>query len=95
VRRQKLQVFEEQSFGLDTGPQLFSHSFIALSITCCLKSAQKFAIRVRQVTTVAMPTTQLVLSQFKNFLSLPKIISKRCELVKLCHNIIVRSGPVF
>ena len=28
VRYQKLQqVFEEQSFGLDTGPQLFSHSF--------------------------------------------------------------------
>jgi len=29
------QAFEEQSFGLDTGPQLFSHSFIALSITRC------------------------------------------------------------
>jgi len=26
-------------------------------------------------------------------LSVPKIISKRCELVKLCH--INRSGPVF
>jgi len=54
-------VFEEQSFGLDTSPQLFSHSFIALSITCCSKSAQKFAVRVRQV---AMATTQLVLTQF-------------------------------
>jgi len=34
-----------------------------------------------------METTQLVLSQFKNFLSLPlpKIINRRCELVKLCH----------
>jgi len=50
-----------------------------------------------------METTQLVLSQFKNFLayelrivwclSLRQIISKRCELVKLCH--INRSGPVF
>jgi len=67
---QKLQqVFEEQSFGLDTCPQFFSHSFIALSITRCSKSAQKFAVRVRQVTTVAMTTTQLVLKQFKNFLS--------------------------
>jgi len=26
------QVFEVQFFGLDTGPQLFCHSFIALSI---------------------------------------------------------------
>jgi len=31
------------------------------------KSAQKFAVRVRQVTTVAMATTQLVLRLFKNF----------------------------
>jgi len=29
--------------------------------------SQKFAVRVRQVTTVAMATTQLVLNQFKNF----------------------------
>ena len=29
---QKLQVFEEQSCGLGTSPQLFSHSFITLSI---------------------------------------------------------------
>jgi len=104
VRCQKLQqVFEEQSFGLDTGPQLFSHSFIALSITLCLKSAKKFIVWVRQVTTVAMATMQLVLYQFNNFfydinselnkVSVPKIISKRCELVKLCH--IIRSGPVF
>jgi len=62
VRCQKLQqVFEEQSFGFDTGPQLFSHLFIALSITRCSKSAYKFAVRVPQVTTVAMATTQLVL----------------------------------
>ena len=57
---------------------------------------------MRQLTTVAMATTQLVLNQFENFLSdqlrieeglsPPKIISKRCELVKLCH--IIRSGPV-
>ena len=43
VRCQKLQqVFAEQSFGLDTGPQVFSHSFIALLITRCSKSAQNF-----------------------------------------------------
>jgi len=76
------------------------HSRFALSITRCSKLAQKFAVRVCQVATVVMATTQLVLSQFKNFLSHqlriecgPKIISKCCELVKLCH--INRSGPVF
>ena len=53
---------------------------------------------------VAMETTQLVLNQFKNFLTLwiqnwirslfgTQITSKRCELVKLCH--INRSCPVF
>ena len=104
MRCQKLQqVFEEQSFGLDIGPKLFSHSFTSLSITRCSKSAQKLAVRVRQVSTVAMATMQLVLNRFKNILPyplrieyglyLPKIISKRCELVKLCH--IIRSGPVF
>jgi len=35
-------VFEEQSFGLNTDPQLFSNSFIALSKTGCSKSAQQF-----------------------------------------------------
>ena len=50
-----------------------------------------------------MANTQLVLSQFKNFWTswieywirylYAKIISERCELVKLCH--IDRSGPVF
>ena len=70
VRRQKLQqVFEEQSFGLDTGSQSFCHSFIALSITRWSKSAKKFAVHACQVTTVAMATMQLVLNQFKNFLS--------------------------
>ena len=50
--------------------QTFCHSFIALPIIRCTKSAQKFAVQVFQVTTVIMETTQLVLSQFKkNFLS--------------------------
>jgi len=68
------------------------------------KSAQKSAVQVCQVATVVMKTTQLVLSQFENFfycasgelnkVSLcKKIISERCELVKLCH--INCSGPVF
>ena len=51
--------------------------------------------RVSQVATVVTETMQLVLSQFYNFLtvSLPKIISEQCELVKLRH--INLSGPVF
>jgi len=66
VQCQKLQqVFEKQSFSLNTGPQLFFHSFIAVSITRC--SAQKFAVQVRQVTTVAMATTQLVLTNLTTF----------------------------
>ena len=60
-------------------------------------------VRMYQVATVVMETTQLVLRQFINFLlyqlrieqalSVLKMISKCCELVKLCH--INRSGPVF
>jgi len=62
--------------------------------SCFRETAQKFAVQVCQVATVVMETTQLVLRQFHNFLqyltenwirSLPKIISKCCELVKLCH----------
>jgi len=56
------------SFGIDTGPQSFCHSFIALSMIRCSKSAQKYAVQVCQVAAVVMKTTQLVLSQFKNFL---------------------------
>jgi len=63
------QVFEVQSFGFDTGPQSVCQSFIALSIIRCSMSAQKFAVPVCQVTTVVMETTQLALSQFKNFLT--------------------------
>jgi len=57
-----------QSFGIDTAPQLFCF-FLALSIIHCSKLAQKSAVQVCQVATVLMETTQLVLSQFKNFLS--------------------------
>ena len=55
------------SFGI--GPQSFCYSFIALPMICCSKSAQKFTVQVCQVATVVMETTQLVLSQFKNYLS--------------------------
>jgi len=57
-------VFEVQSFGVDTGPQSFCYAFIALLITRCSKSAQKFTVLVD---IVVMATTQLVVSQFKNF----------------------------
>jgi len=56
------------SFSIDAAPQSFCHSFIARSIIRCSKSAQKSTVQVCQVTTVLMETTQLVLSQFKNFL---------------------------
>ena len=56
------------SFGIDTTPQLFCYLFfIALSMICCSKSAQKSAVQECQVATVVMETTQLVLRQFKNF----------------------------
>jgi len=55
------------SFGLDTAPQSFCHTFIALSIIRCSKSAQKSAVQMYQVDVVVMETTQLVLNQFKNF----------------------------
>ena len=61
------QVFEVHSFGPEKGPQSFCYSFIALSIIHCCKLAEKFAFRICQVSTVVMVTTQLVLSQFKNF----------------------------
>jgi len=54
--------------GIDTA-QLFCHSFIALLMIRCSKSAKKSAVQVCRVATVVMETTQLVLSQLKNALS--------------------------
>ena len=72
MRCQKLQqLFEVQSFGLDTGTQSFCYYFIALLIIRCSKSAHKFAVRVCQVATVVMETTQLVLGQFKKLFIVP------------------------
>jgi len=66
IQCQKLQqVFEEQSFSLDTGPLL---------VYCRVDNAP-FDIRPEircsgvSITTVAIATMQLVLNQFKNFLS--------------------------
>ena len=53
------------------GPPSFCCLFIALSIVRCLKSAQKFAVQLCQVTAVVMETMQLVLSRFRNFSSCP------------------------
>jgi len=55
------------SFDIDTAPQSFCYSFIALPIIRCLKSAQKSTVQMCQVATVVMETIQLVPSQFKNF----------------------------
>jgi len=83
VRRQKLQdTFEVQSFGLDTSPQSFCYSFIALPIIRCSKSDQKFAVWVCQVATVVMVITQLVLSQFKNVFTLSIKDRIRCLFTK-------------
>jgi len=57
------------SFGINTAPHSFFHSFIALSMIHCSKSAQKSAVEVCQVATVVMESTQLVLNQFINFIS--------------------------
>jgi len=57
------------SFGIDTDPQSFCHPFIVLSMIRRSKSAQKSAVQVCQVATVAVKTTQLVLSQLKKFLA--------------------------
>jgi len=52
------------SYGIDT-----SYSFITLPMTRYSKSTQKSDVWVREVATVVMETTQLVLSQFENYLS--------------------------
>ena len=77
--------------------------FIALPMIRCSKLAQKSAVQVRQVDTVFMETTQLVLIRFENFLAwsmenwirylCAAIFSECCELMKLCD--INCSGPVF
>ena len=84
------------SFGNDTAPQSFCHSFIALLMIRYSKSAKKSSVQMCKVATVLMETTRLFLRQFKKTfyrsqlrieqdLSVPKIISEGCELVKLCH----------
>ena len=55
------------SFGTNTAPRSFCYSFSALPVIRFLKWAQKSTVQVCQVAGVVMETTQLVLSQFKNF----------------------------
>jgi len=58
------------SFGTDTDQQSFFYSFIALPNADVFEVGQcrkLYAVHMRQVATVIMETTQLVLSQFKNF----------------------------
>ena len=57
------------SFGIDTAPQSFATRLVPCRVVRCLKSAQKSAVQVCEVSTVLMKTIQLVLSQFKFFLS--------------------------
>jgi len=73
-------VFEWCPFGIDAAPQSFCHSFIALLMTRCLKSAQNSAVQLCQVATVVIEPTQLVLSQFKNFCCIDGELNK----VSLC-----------
>jgi len=62
------------SFGIDTAPQSFCHSFTALPMIRLFELTPRNPLFrcVKlwcKVVTVVMETTQLVLSQFKNFLS--------------------------
>jgi len=74
VRCQKLQqVSEVQSFGLGTRPKSFCHSFIncPLDIMLFKVSPEIYCSGVsrRYYATIVIETMQLVLRQFKNFLS--------------------------
>ena len=42
------------SIGIDTAPQSFCHSFIALSMIRCAKSSERSAVQVCQVATVVI-----------------------------------------
>jgi len=70
------------SFGIDIGLQLFWHSFNALSMIHCSKSAQKSTVHACQVAAVVMETTQMILSQFENFI----VVSGELNKVFLCQN---------
>ena len=51
------------SFSLDTAPQSFCHSFIALPMKRYSNLSQKSTVQVCQVATVVVETVQLVLSR--------------------------------
>jgi len=56
------------SVSIDSGPQSFCHSVVLPKITL-FEVSSKSAVQVCQVATVVTETTQLVLSQFRNFLA--------------------------
>ena len=97
--RKLQQVLEEQSFGLDTGPQLFIHSFILDNTLFspeihCLGVSSHYCCYGNHAAGYE-PIKKLFIVSIENWirsLSLPEIIGKSCELVKLSH--IIRSGPV-
>jgi len=68
-------------FGIDTGPQSFCHSFIALQMIYCSKLAQKSAVQLCQVAIVVIETTQLFLSQFKTLFI---VVNGELNKVPLC-----------
>jgi len=69
------------SFGIDTVPQSFCHSFSALTMIRCSKSVQKSAVQVCQVAVVVMETIQLVLSQFKKLFT---VVNGELSKVSMC-----------
>jgi len=54
--------------------------FFVVSMTRFSKSAQKSAVQMCYVATVVMETTQLVISQFKNF----TVVNRELNKVYLC-----------
>jgi len=91
------------SFSIDAAPQSFWHSFVALSMIRCSKSAKKFTVWcVRWLLLLWKPHSWFSASlktfyrshwRIEQVISVPKIISEHCELVKLCD--INCSGLVF
>jgi len=92
LRRQRLQVFEVQSWHnryflqslFPSSPEI--HCSSIPSRNCCYEN------HAARSNVLNFLSYQL---RIESSLSLPKIISEYCELVKLCHININRCGPVF
>ena len=93
------------SFGIDTAPESFCNSLIALSMILCSKVSPEICCSgvsscyccYENHTAGSKPIWKLFfivpVENWIRSLCVKKIISERCELVKLCH--INCSGPVF